>query len=128
METFNCRICGAINFSSQANLTNHQRSTKCRPPLKRKSKYSNFFEASVVDGNPRFPDEPSFDEDEFLQSTRPTEAPPYDSTYALMHWIRHCRNGMGLSQTDITNLFQDVIFHKSFKLHEVTVSYTVYQV
>jgi hypothetical protein len=47
--------------------------------------------------------------------------PPYDSTFALVHWIQHCKNGMGLSKQNITNLLCNVIFHKSFKLKNVKV-------
>jgi hypothetical protein len=45
----------------------------------------------------------------------------FDSTLSLVHWIRHCRSSVGLSNSDIEKLFRRVIFHPAFKLEDVTV-------
>jgi hypothetical protein len=49
------------------------------------------------------------------------DAKPFDSTFVLLHWIKSCRNGMGLSEHNINNLLQKVLFHKSFHLNQVKV-------
>jgi len=40
-----------------------------------------------------------------------------------VHWIRHCRATIGLSNKDINSLFDKVLFHPSFKLEDVSVRF-----
>jgi hypothetical protein len=125
MASFNCDICGAINFISQANLTNHQKGAHCRAPGRKRFRPSTSEVHQVFEDTLQFQGE--FKEDfNFAETSNATCSPedvqpPYDLTFALVHWIRHCKNGMGLSERVITNLFCNVIFHKSFKLEDVKV-------
>ncbi len=45
----------------------------------------------------------------------------YDSIFSLVHWIKHCKAIIGLSNKDSNNLFWDVIFHPSFLLENVNI-------
>jgi len=45
----------------------------------------------------------------------------YDSTFSIINWIRTCKKGGGLSNSDIDRLFKQVLFHPSFKLEDVSV-------
>jgi hypothetical protein len=49
--------------------------------------------------------------------------PPYDSTFSLVHWIRHYKTTIGLSNKDSNSLFEKVLFHPSFKLEDVNVRF-----
>ncbi len=41
-----------------------------------------------------------------------------------MHWIKHCRATIGLSNKHMKSLFEKVLFHPSFKLEDVSVRFT----
>ncbi len=45
----------------------------------------------------------------------------YDSTFSLVHWIKHCKAMIGLSNQNTNNLVWDVIFHPSFFLENVNI-------
>jgi hypothetical protein len=49
---------------------------------------------------------------------------PFDSTFAVLHWIISCKNGMSLLKCDINNLTFKVLFRKSFRLDEVIIKST----
>jgi hypothetical protein len=38
-----------------------------------------------------------------------------------VHWIRHCKATIGLSNKDINSLFDKALFHPSFRLEDVNV-------
>jgi hypothetical protein len=41
-----------------------------------------------------------------------------------VHWIKHCRATIGLSNKHINSLFEKILFHPSFKLEDVSVRST----
>jgi hypothetical protein len=41
-----------------------------------------------------------------------------------VHWIKHCRANIGLSNKHINSSFEKVLFHSSFKLEDVNVRST----
>ncbi len=46
----------------------------------------------------------------------------YDSTFSLVHWIRHCKVIIRLSNKNTSSLFfRHVIFHPSFSLENVNI-------
>jgi hypothetical protein len=45
----------------------------------------------------------------------------YDSTFSLVHWIKHCKAIIGLSNKNTSSLFWDVFFHPSFFLENVNI-------
>ena len=49
----------------------------------------------------------------------------YDSTFSLVHWILTCKNNSSLSVRDINILFNQVLFHPSFELEDISVRSTV---
>jgi hypothetical protein len=124
MVSSNCDRCGAVNFKNQANLTNHQKSIHCKTLAKKKSTASHIQLQGLVEDareHPNFLEGECSVPEAHANTNVLQEERPYDSTFSLVNWIRHCKNGMGLSERDITNLFRNVLFHKSFKLEDVTV-------
>ncbi len=65
-----------------------------------------------------------FDFENFVSIPNDPNPPLCDSTFSLMHWIRHCEAIIGLSNKDINPLFEKVLFHPSFKLEDVIVRST----
>lgn len=65
-------------------------------------------------------DDLEIEEFDFLDQSEPSSH-VYDSTFSLINWIRTCKKGGGLSNSDIDKLFKQVLFHPSFKLEEVSV-------
>jgi len=65
-----------------------------------------------------------FDFDNFVSIPDDPNPPPCESTFSLVHWIKHCRAIIGLSNKDINFLFEKVLFHPSFKLEDVIVRST----
>jgi hypothetical protein len=65
--------------------------------------------------------EDQFDFDNLVSIPNDLNPPPYDSTFSLVHWIRHCRATIGPSNEDINSLFEKILFHPSFKLKDVSV-------
>ena len=49
----------------------------------------------------------------------------FDSTFSLVHWIRTCNNGRGLSTKNMASLFKQVMFHPSFNIGDVFVESVV---
>jgi hypothetical protein len=58
--------------------------------------------------------EDQIDFDNLVSIPNDPNPPPYDSTFSLVHWIKHCRATIGLSNKDINFLFEKMLFHPSF--------------
>jgi hypothetical protein len=65
--------------------------------------------------------EDQFDFDSLVSIPIDPNPPPYDSTFSLVHWIKHCKAIIGLSNKDINVLFEKILFHPSFKLEDTSV-------
>jgi hypothetical protein len=127
---YSCNRCGALKFSSASALSNHQRSIACfssqrnlEHTCKRvKSTNPQAFESAQGLQQENLQQEDQFDFDNLVSIPDYPNPPPYDSTFSLVHWIRHCRATIRLSNKDINSLFEKVLFHPSFKLEDVSVS------
>jgi hypothetical protein len=110
MEQLNCSICGALNFKTPSTLSSHKRSVACQSFASKDTIIKpNEFESSI-----RKRKLPSF-EHEARHSIPNYESPKtsdvflctfnelvqveshYDSSFSLVHWIRHCKAIIGLS-------------------------------
>lgn len=122
----NCTRCGCVGFSDQRALVSHQKGVYCEQTVRKKRRlirvgeygqHQSFEmqnpEQSTSNWEIQFP----YAHEEYSRN----EVPSFDSTHALMQWIRHCHNGSGLPNRDINNLMKNVLFHKDFELDKVTV-------
>lgn len=134
-----CELCGAKNFTRLNGLHAHQRSPLCIQNRRQHDSFKPASEASDRGVKRKATDEhgagpsstvPEFAgtnvEDDFdslydLDESEGTGKAAYNSTLALVNWIRHCRSTIGLSNSDIQSLFKGVLFHPSFALNDVNV-------
>jgi hypothetical protein len=112
MASYNYDLCGTINFKSRANLKNHLKGMYCKVVCERKARPST--SKGHVEGEDVHISQDAKDvhiSKDALQSLSFLEQPisdndlvphlddakPFDCTFVLLHWIKSCRNGMGLS-------------------------------
>ena len=133
MAKLKCDICEAEGFKSAGALAIHKK-TKCEPIFK-KPKYSSTQQmgstsqqTSSLHASPyEIVDDDIVDQMEYVGEDIPylPQTQSFDSTFSLVHWMRTCNNGGGLSTRDITSLFKNVLFHQSFKLEDVSVKSSI---
>ena len=133
MAKLKCDICEAEGFKSAGALAIHKK-TKCEPIFK-KPKYSSTQQmgstsqqTSSLHASPyEIVDDNTADQMEYVGEDIPylPQTQSFDSTFSLVHWMRTCNNGGGLSTRDITSLFKNVLFHQSFKLEDVSVKSSI---
>jgi hypothetical protein len=125
----NCTRCGCVGFIDGRALVSHQKGVYCEETVRKKSRLQGVEDCGEHQSQERhIPEQSTSDwESQNIQVPYAHEGyfensvPPFDSTHALMHWIRHCHNGSGLSNRDIKNLLNNVLYHKDFELDQVSV-------
>ena len=116
--SFSCSVCGATGA-----LGAHKKYLGCGSKRPRSPTIAPLH--VNLDPPPPVFESPESHVDDFSFFQEDDSKVPYDSTFSLVHWIRTCRNNNGLSIRDINVLFNQVLFHPSFKLEDVSVRSSV---
>lgn len=117
--SFSCSVCGATGFGNAGALGAHKKYLGCGSKRPRSPTIAPLH--VNLDPPPPIFESPESPVDDFSFFQEDDSKVPYDSTFSLVHWIRTCRNNSGLSIRDINVLFNQVLFHPSFKLEDVSV-------
>jgi len=119
---YNCNHCGALKFSRTSVLSNHPLSIFFFIPRNLehtccwvKSTSPQALELAQGLQQKNLQQEDPFDFDSLVSIPDDLDPPPYDSTFFLVSWIKHCRTIVGLSSKDIHYLFKKLLFRPSFQ-------------
>jgi hypothetical protein len=126
-----CEKCGAANFANVGALRTHQKSGKCkfrkqkRPRVvlnpvefQREAETAETRMLEEQNGGPSLCSLQALIDLEHERLEKNPDTQEFDSTVHLLHFIRRCRNQMGLSKSDI-DLLLKTLFHPLFVLSEV---------
>lgn len=127
-----CEKCGAANFANVGALSTHQKSGKCKFRMQKKPRVvlnpvelqreAETAEIRLMleeqNGGPSSCSLQAVIDLEHERLEKNPDTQEFDSTVHLLHFIRSCRNQMGLSKSDI-DLLLKTLFHPLFVLSKV---------